>query len=115
MGLPIALIGYSVAQDKVIQYPAEITVTEFEQKVTGNRPGRRLKKGKPKVETLAWTDYLFSERPVEPRHWKYRIDYSGRGGCDESYDLRYDPARETFVGTLTELCFLSDDEPPAKN
>lgn len=104
MGLPTTLMGYSVAQDKVIQYPAEIEVTNFEQKVTGNRLGPKRRKGKPKVETQVWIDYLFSKKPVQPRHWKYRIDYSGRGGCDESYDLRYDPVRETFVGTLTELC-----------
>ena len=115
MRLPTTLIGYSVAQDKVIQYPAEIEVTDFELRTAGNRVGQRRRKGRPRVETQVWIDYLFSEKPIQPGHWKYKIDYSGRGGCEESYDLRYDPAREKFVGTLTKLCFLSDDEPPTKD
>jgi hypothetical protein len=115
MGLPTTLIGYSVAQDKVIQYQAEIEVTDFERKVTGDGLGPRHRKGKPKVETQVWIDYLLSEKPGEPGHWKYKIDYSGRGGCEDSYDLRYDPAGEKFVGTLTELCYLPDHQSPAKN
>ena len=65
------------------------------------------------METEVWVDYLFSEKPVQPGHWKYHIDYGGRGGCDELYDLR-DPKRETFAGTLREVCSPDDDDPPAK-
>jgi hypothetical protein len=111
MGLPTTLIGYSVAKDRVIQYRAEIEVTEFEQNINGDRLGQRRRSGKPKVEDQVWIDYLFSEKPVRPGHWKYKIDYSGRGGCDDSYDLRYNRARETFVGTLTELCQSPDQDP----
>jgi hypothetical protein len=114
MGLPTTLIGYSVAQDRVIQYRAEIEVTEFEQKINGDKLGQRRRSGKPKVEDQVWIDYLFSEKPVRPGHWKYKIDYSGRGGCDDSYDLRYNQARETFVGTLTELCMSPDQDPPTE-
>jgi hypothetical protein len=114
MGLPTTLIGYSVAQDRVIQYQAEIEVTEFEQKIHGDRLGQRRRSGKPTVETQVWIDYLFSEKAVQPGHWKYRIDYSGRGGCDDSYDLRYNQAREIFVGTLTEWCLSPDQDPPAE-
>jgi hypothetical protein len=114
MGLPTTLIGYSVVQDRVIQYRAEIEVTEFEQKILGDRLGQRRRSGKPKVEAQVWIDYLFSEKAVRPGHWKYKIDYSGREGCIDSYDLRYNQSRETFVGTLTKLCLLSDQDPPSE-
>jgi hypothetical protein len=94
-----------------MQYRAEIEVTRFEQKIDGDRLGPRRRSGKPKVEAQVWIDYLFSEKPVRPSHWKYRIDYSGRGGCDDSYDLRYNQAQETFAGTLTELCLPPDQDP----
>ena len=108
------MIGYSPAQDKVIQYRAEIEVTDFEWKTEEDRLGQGRPLGKPRVETHVWTDYLFAEKPVQPGHWKYDIDYGGRGGCNDSYDLRYDPVRETFVGTLTELC-PPGHEQPGKN
>jgi hypothetical protein len=108
MGLATTLIGYSMAQDKVIQYPAEIEVTAFEEKMRVTKPPLIRRKGKPRMETQVWTDYLFSEKPVQPGHWKYEIDYSGRGGCDESYDVRYDAVREIFFGTLRELCPAPD-------
>jgi len=104
MGLRTTLIGYSLAQDKVIQYRAEIELTDFEWKIEEDRLGQGRPMGKPRLETQVWTDYLFAEKPVQRGHWKYEIDYGGRGGCNGSYDLRYDPARETIVGTLTELC-----------
>jgi hypothetical protein len=108
MGLPTTLVGYSLSEDKVIQYQAKIQVTEIDEKPSGR------KSTKPEVKTLAWTDYLFSEKPVQPGHWKYDIDYTGRAGCNDSYDVRYDQARETFVGTLTEMCPPPDDERPPK-
>ena len=111
MGLPTTLVGYSVAQDRVVQYSARIEKKRFEQKSTGDRLGPLRRRGLSKMETQVWTDYLFSEKPLGPRHWKYEIDYRGRGGCNESYDLRYDPARETFVGKLTESCLLEDESP----
>ena len=113
MGLPTTLIGFSVAQDKVIQYPAEIEVSDFEQNMTGYRLGPRRHRGKPRLETQLWIDYLLAEKPVQPRHWKYAIDYRGRAGCLDSYDLRYDPVRERFVGTLTKVCPPPDEEQPA--
>jgi hypothetical protein len=103
-----------VAQDKVIQYPAEIAVREFELKMTGDRLGSRRGRAKPRVETQFWIDYLLAEEPIQPGHWKYAIDYRGRAGCNDSYDLRYDPVRERFAGTLTEECSPPDDEPPTK-
>ncbi len=77
MGLQTALIGYSERQDRLIQY-------------------RVILNGKAQQ----WTDYLFAETPTSKRHWRYQIDYRGRGGTLDSYDIRYDRASERFVGTV---------------
>jgi hypothetical protein len=82
MGLPTTLIGYSVKQDRVIQYEVQL--------------------GPKKTETTNWFDYLFAEKPKSPGRWSYVIDYSGRGGCEDSYQVRYDPGREKFFATLSQ-------------
>lgn len=86
MGLETTLIGYSRAQDKVIQYPIQLTITD----VAGERFIR---------ETL-WADYLFGQKPQAPRYWKYEIDYRGRGGTLDQYEIRYNTQAERFEGTL---------------
>jgi hypothetical protein len=86
MGLQTALIGYSERQDKVIQYETVLTIEE------GN---------KRSVDTRLWVDYFFGQKPVAPRRWKYEIDYRGRGGTLDRYEIRYDAAREKFEGRLT--------------
>ena len=48
-------------------------------------------------------DYLFAQKPVRPGNWSYKIDYTGRGGTLDSYDVHYDPSREKFFGTLSML------------
>jgi hypothetical protein len=85
MGLQTILIGYSERSDRVISYPIALTVIE----------GRRRT-----VQTNYWIDYLFSRQPDGPRHWKYEIDYRGRGGTLDKYEIRYNVARERFEGTL---------------
>jgi hypothetical protein len=86
MGLPTTLIGYSEAQDRVIQYPVVLTVISGNQKSTRN---------------ALWVDYLFSERPGRPGFWKYAIDYRGRAGTLDAYEVRYLPQSEKFTGRLT--------------
>jgi hypothetical protein len=81
-GLNTALFGYSQKQDKVIQYPIELT--------TGG-----------KTETVYWIDYLYSIKPATNGVWKYEIDYRGRGGSLDKYEIRYDKQKEIFVGNLT--------------
>jgi hypothetical protein len=49
---------------------------------------------------LTWCDYLFSKKPMSPGYWKYEINYRGRGGSLDKYEIRYDAQYETFVGTL---------------
>jgi hypothetical protein len=84
MGLQTTLFGYSVKQDRVIQYQVEVSQN-------GEKPA-------PQV----WTDYLFSKESVSPGHWAYMIDYSGRGGCQDAWRVRYDAGREKFFATLSQ-------------
>jgi hypothetical protein len=85
MGLLTTLIGYSEWQDRVIQYQVYLEVEGDD----GHR-----------TEVLSWCDYLFSEKPMSPGHWKYEIDYRGRGGSLDKYEIRYDTQHEMFVGKL---------------
>lgn len=85
MGLQTALIGYNQALDKVIQYPVELTVREGPKRL---------------IKDLFWVDYLFSKSPVKPGYWKYEIDYRGRGGSLDQYEIRYDIRRARFEGSL---------------
>ena len=85
MGLATTLIGYSPKQDKVIQYHVIL-------KTPGDSGGGQTDN--------VWVDYLFSEKPVRPGYWKYEIDYRGRAGTLDRYEVRYDPAAEVFRGSL---------------
>src|SRR6185436_10637113 len=79
MGLLTTLIGYSEWQDRVIQYQVHLDV----EGDYGHR-----------TELLTWCDYLFSKKPMSPGHWKYEIDYRGRGGSLGKYEIRYDAQHE---------------------
>ncbi len=81
-----ALIGYSEAQDKVIQYQTVLKTTEDK---------------KPHWETVGWVDHLFQQRRNKRGGWKYSIDYRGRGGSLDQYEIRYNAKLERFEGTLT--------------
>jgi hypothetical protein len=83
MGLATTLIGYSQKQDKVIRYRTILQTSN----------GKQLE--------LEWVDYLFSEKPVRPGYWKYEIDYRGRAGTLDRYEVRYDPGAEVFRGALS--------------
>jgi len=87
MGLGTTLLGYSEKQDKVIQYP----ITLLAETDTSSETNTQL-----------WVDYLFAKKSVAPGHWRFAIDYSGRGGCIDAYDVRYDPETESFKGTFRE-------------
>ena len=88
MGLETALFGYSERQDRVIQYPLSLE-SEYA--------------GKKTRESLTWVDYLFSRKPESPGRWKFEIDYRGRGGTLDSYDVRYNEQAERFEGTVTRV------------
>lgn len=91
MGLQTTLIGYSEKQDRVIQYPFKLEVIEGARRST---------------RTSVWADYLFSRKPRRAGYWKYEIDYRGRGGTLDKWEVRYNPAREEFAG---KLILIKDD------
>lgn len=80
MGLPSTLIGYSQKQDKVIQYQTELKTSEGTAK-------------------SFWVDYFFIQKPDEKGVWKYEIDYRGRGGTLDRYEIKYNRNTEMFSGT----------------
>lgn len=84
MGLETTLIGYSERRDRVVQYPIHLTITG----------------GQQASSVSPWADYLFSRRPARPGRWKYQIDYRGRGGSLDTYDVKYDREGERFEGSL---------------
>jgi hypothetical protein len=45
---------------------------------------------------------LFSEKPTSPGSWKYEIDYRGRGGSLDKYEIHYDKQAERFEGKLAK-------------
>jgi hypothetical protein len=86
MGLQTALIGYSEKQDRVLQYPIKLEITE------GSRQSSKVE---------LWAEYLFSKKPVRRGYWKYEIDYTGRGGSLDKWEVRYNVAKEQFEAKLT--------------
>ena len=88
MGLQTTLIGYSEKQDRVIQYPVSLEIVE----------------GSKRSNTVSpWADYLFSKKPLSPGYWKYEIDYRGRAGSLDKWEVRYKPAKELFEGKLISI------------
>lgn len=88
MGLETALFGYSEKQDRVIQYPVSLDTTHTD--------------GTKAADELNWVDYVFSKKPIAPGLWKFEIDYRGRGGSLDRYEVRYNVQAERFEGTLTQ-------------
>jgi hypothetical protein len=85
MGLQTTLIGYSEKQDRVIQYPIKLDVVE------GSKHSTKM---------IPWADYLFSKKPLRPGFWKYEIDYRGRAGSLDKWEVHYNAGRERFEGKL---------------
>lgn len=86
MTMLTALIGYSETQDKVVQYQTVLKTPENKES---------------KTETVGWVDGFFKHQPNKRGIWKYSIDYRGRGGALDQYEIRYNAKQERFEGTLT--------------
>jgi hypothetical protein len=49
------------------------------------------------------TNYLFSRHPQRPSYWEYEIDYRGRGGSLDKWQVHYDSFEEQFEAKLTRI------------
>jgi len=87
IGLLTTLIGYSEWQDRVIQYPIYLEVEGDDGHST---------------KLLRWCDYPFNKKPETPGYWRYEIDYRGRNGPLDKYEIRYDAQNEMFEGKCVE-------------
>jgi hypothetical protein len=96
IGLPTTAIGYSVKQDRVIQYTAHLQVRERKALPSGGYEWV----GPARSTTSTWIDFLFHYKANASGRWSYQSDYRGRAGTLDEYDISYDPARERFWGTL---------------
>lgn len=85
MGLQTTLIGYSEKQDRVINYRVSVDVVE---------------ETKQSHRNLFWVDYLFAKEAIRPGYWNYEVDYTGRGGTMDTWQVRYNPAQERFEGKV---------------
>ncbi|PWT91028.1 MAG: hypothetical protein C5B55_08730 [Blastocatellia bacterium] len=88
MGLATTLIGYSETKDRVIQYAVRL------EEIEGT---------KHSTTTTMWADYLLAKKPLSPGLWKYEVDYRGRGGSLDHWEIRYNAAKEQFEGTVTRI------------
>lgn len=48
-------------------------------------------------------DYLFDHQPNDQGIWQYEIDYRGRAGSLDKYEIRYDKEHELFYGTRVSI------------
>jgi hypothetical protein len=85
-GVGTTLIGYSRKTDKAVQYPVHLQITE---------------NGKRRTSVEKWVDSVFSTEPVSPGRWKFEIDYRGRAGTLDKYEVTYNREKERFEGTVT--------------
>ena len=79
------LIGFVPETDRVLNYQIKLSVTY---------------QGKTRVRTDTWLDYLFVEdvlQPKAPGLWNYQIDYTGRGGSEDSTEVRFDRQTRQFI------------------
>jgi hypothetical protein len=87
-GVGTTLIGYSERRDRVVQYPIYLV---FEG--VGGRSTHRSR----------WCPSLFLREPISPGRWKYEVDYRGRAGSLDKYEIEYDARKEMFVGKCVRI------------
>ncbi|MBI3210921.1 MAG: hypothetical protein HYZ37_18715 [Candidatus Solibacter usitatus] len=79
--LQTQLIGYSERRDRVIQFPIHVKGKHYD-----HNPG------------LLWLDRFLFQKPLRPGYWKYEISYNN--GDNVEFTIRYNRAKEMFVGTV---------------
>jgi hypothetical protein len=78
---PITFVfGYDPRADRIVHYAV------------------RLKGDATKVEFTAGLDQLFYQRPIEPRHWRYRVYYNVGQECEFAVRLR--PSTRKLEGSI---------------
>jgi hypothetical protein len=75
-GVGVQLVGYSIAKDRVIQYPF------------------RSMEDRADTKPWLWADNLFAHKPVCRGHWHYTMTFPG-ATC--VFDYRYRPSKEDFL------------------
>jgi hypothetical protein len=84
MCMETALIGYEPADDRVVWYAIDLTLI---YRSTTRHVSR-------------WGDHLFAHKPLRPGYWKYEMDYTGRGGSLNRFEVRYNRVKKRFEGTV---------------
>ena len=84
MPVVTTLVGYVPERDEVIHYAVRLSTTY---------------RGKTSTQTSHWIDYMFIRAAIEPGHWKYQVDYTGRGGTNDVTDISFDRRTLQFVGS----------------
>jgi hypothetical protein len=74
------LIGYSERQDKIIQYPINVT---YEGQGAGSQP-----------PVMYWAESLFLKKPIRRGFWRYTLAFPG--GPQEDWEVRYSSEDEAF-------------------
>jgi hypothetical protein len=94
VGLAALLISPEAPAQLPYGLPAGAVVIESQTVPSQWRANRAI------IQSSYWVDYLFSKKPTAPRYWKYEIDYRGRGGTLDQYEIRYNPQLERFEGKV---------------
>ncbi len=89
-----SIFGYSLRQDKVINYVFAL---------------KDIEKDKATSKDLQWIDSFLGRwpakdgirPPVERGHWKYQLFYNS--GIDVFFDIYYDRSKEEFFGTIRSV------------
>ena len=97
-----ALFGYSKKQDRLIKFEFDI------KQIANDSAGNEI------IYNISpdWLGYTFSMK-FKNKKLKYQIDYRGRGGCLDKFDLEYDSEHEIFRGVedIRQIDLLEGEEP----
>jgi hypothetical protein len=88
MGTESTLIGYSQKQDRLIWYPLYIKSIDLDEK-------HNIQTNQSKYY---WLGYTFTHKFINKK-LVYQIDYRGREGSLEKFNLIYDDLNECFTGS----------------
>jgi hypothetical protein len=85
MEIETLLAGYNQDEDKICIYPIHLKVNK-------------------KNGIGYWLDRFYIQKSTKRNEWNYTLDYRARGGCQETYLIKYLPKQHEFYGELSENC-----------